>query len=145
MSGFGDGEKVLLSRAELKRTPLALRVKEGSPVKREVKTPQMRPVSWNPTLCGSQNVEYTFSSILFNFIKFYFGEPVTLTTQKLCPVRKWFYSSQPMKRDFVVSINLNILDQDLENTLLLIPLYFTLSKMAISGKTLQSYWKLECL
>ena len=50
-----------------------------------------------------------------------------------------------MKRDFVVSINLNILDWDLENMLLLIPLYFTLSKMAISGKTLQSYWKLECL
>lgn len=50
-----------------------------------------------------------------------------------------------MKRDFVVSIKLNILEWDLENMLLLIPLYFTLSKMAISGKTLQSYWKLECL
>lgn len=37
-----------------------------------------------------------------------------------------------MKRDFVVSIYLNI--WDLENMLLLIPLYFTLSKMALSGK-----------
>lgn len=44
----------------------------------------------------------------------------------------------------MVFINLNILDWDLENLLLLIPLYFTLSKMGISGKTLQSYWKLEC-
>lgn len=49
-----------------------------------------------------------------------------------------------MKRDFVVSINLSILDRDLENMLLLILLYFTLSKIAISGKTSQSYWKLEC-
>lgn len=93
-------------------------------------------------LQGSQNAEHTFSSILFHFIKSHFREPITLTTQKLCPVHKWFYSSQSMKRDFVVSINLSILDWDLENMLLLIPLYFTLSKMAISGKTLQSYWKL---
>lgn len=42
----------------------------------------------------------------------------------------------------MVSIKFNILDCDLENMLLLIPLYFTLSEMGISGKTLQSYGKL---
>lgn len=81
-------------------------------------------------------------SLQFNSIKFYFGEPITFTTPKLCPIHKWFYLSQSMKRDFVVSIKLHILDWDLENMLLLIPLYFTLSKMGLSGKTLQSYCKL---